>query len=222
MGIMGERLAKAFETTFSPHLGRFFLVSKRTFYFLGGYTVEEDAEKFRLTELGFAWDADEQGSVRVSVPPLRMMAGPVQHFRSAILNLHFRVFARLSERKGFWSVEFDDLKGSLQLLTSSHLTERDKMLLRAIFVGEYGTDSFLVKLRRKTFLVVFVGRRMVMDIYFWECSFLPLQHVRELPEFAFLCHWIAVSGHDAYSGMVGYLVLEVLFMMIPGLSLLVS
>ena len=30
-------------------------------------------------ELGFAWDADEQGWIRVSLPPLRMMAGPIQH-----------------------------------------------------------------------------------------------------------------------------------------------
>ena len=34
-------------------------------------------------ELGFAWDGDEKGWVRVSLPPLRMMTGPVQH--SALL-----------------------------------------------------------------------------------------------------------------------------------------
>ena len=37
-------------------------------------------------ELGFALDGAEQGWVRVSLPPLRMMTGPVQHFRSAILD----------------------------------------------------------------------------------------------------------------------------------------
>ena len=36
-------------------------------------------------ELGFAWDGNENGWVRVSLPPLRMMTGPVQHFRSSIL-----------------------------------------------------------------------------------------------------------------------------------------
>ena len=88
-------------------------------------------------ELGFAWDGNEHGWVRVSLPSLRMIAGPIQHFRSAILEAwHFHVFARLSERKGFWCVEFADLKGSLQLLTSSHLRERDKMLLRAILCWE--------------------------------------------------------------------------------------
>ena len=87
-------------------------------------------------EIGFAWDGDEKGWVRVSLPPLRMMAGPVQHFRTAILDAwHFRVFSKLSEREGFWGVEFADLKGSLQLLNSTHLRDRDKMLLRAILSG---------------------------------------------------------------------------------------
>ena len=56
-------------------------------------------------ELGFAWDGDEKGWVRVSLPPLRMMTGLIQHFRTAILEAwHFHVFPRLSERKGFWVV----------------------------------------------------------------------------------------------------------------------
>ena len=54
-------------------------------------------------ELGFAWDGAEKGWVRVSLPPLRMMAGPVQHFRSAILDAwRFQVFARLSEKERFF------------------------------------------------------------------------------------------------------------------------
>ena len=51
---------------------------------------------------------------------------------------------------------------------------------------EFGTDSFLVKPGRKMFHVVFVGRGMVMVICFGNVLFSPLQHVRELPEFAFL------------------------------------
>ena len=87
--------------------------------------------------MGFTWDSGEQGWVRVSLPPLRMMAGPIQHFRSAILDAwHFDVFSKLSERKGFRGVEFADLKGSLKLLNSTHLRDRDKMLLRAILMWE--------------------------------------------------------------------------------------
>ena len=45
-------------------------------------------------ELGFAWDGAEKGWVRVSLLFLRMMTGPGQHFRSAILDAwRFRVFA---------------------------------------------------------------------------------------------------------------------------------
>ena len=72
-----------------------------------------------------------------------MITGPVQHFRSAILDAwRFQVFAKLSERQGFLGGEFSDFHGSLQLLTSSHLRERDKMLLRAILCegGEGGLE----------------------------------------------------------------------------------
>ena len=96
------------------------------------------------SEIGFVWDADEQG--RVSLPPLRMMTGPVQHFRTAILEAwHFHVFSRLSERKGFRCVEFADLQGSLQLLNSTHLRDRDKMLLRVILCGRVWNGFLLGK-----------------------------------------------------------------------------
>ena len=132
---------------------------------------------------------DEKGWFRVSLPPLRMMAGLIQHFRTAMSGcLAFSCLLPdfLSVRV-FWSVfNLLIIKGSLQLLNSTHLRDRDKMLLRAIFVlEEFGTESFLVRPGRKMFLVVFVGRRMVMDIYFGNVPFLPLQHVRDLPEFAF-------------------------------------
>ena len=53
-------------------------------------------------ELGFAWDGDE-GSGSGLPPSLRMMAGPIQHFRSAILDAwRSHVFSMLSERKGFF------------------------------------------------------------------------------------------------------------------------
>ena len=127
-----------------------------------------------LLNWGFAWDRAEKGWVRVSLPPLRMMTGPVQHFRSAILDAwRFSVFAKLSETKGFLGGEYADFQGSLQLLTSSQLRERDKMLLRAILCGVFGTDPSWQGQE---------GRRHL----FWECSFLPPQHVRDLPEFATL------------------------------------
>ena len=64
-------------------------------------------------ELGFAWDGEEKGWVRVALPPLRMMTGPVQHFYSSILGAwRSSVFAKLSGRKGFRGVEIADFQGS--------------------------------------------------------------------------------------------------------------
>ena len=69
-------------------------------------------------------------------PLLRMIAGPIQHFFSSILDAwRCSVFVKLSEREGFWAFQFAYFQGSLQLLTSSHLRERDKMLIRAILCG---------------------------------------------------------------------------------------
>ena len=149
-------------------------------------------------EIGFAWDGDEHGWARVSLPPLRMMAGPIQHFRSAILDAwRFHVFSLLSERKGFRGVQFADLKGSLQLLNSTHLRDRDKMLLRAILCGEFGTGSFLARPRRKTFLVVFVGKKMVMDIYFGSVLFPRFSMYVTCLSLHSSCPSIVVSGQDA-------------------------
>ena len=47
-------------------------------------------------EVGFAWDGDKKGWVRVSLPPLGMMTGPIQHFFSSILDAwRCGVFAKL-------------------------------------------------------------------------------------------------------------------------------
>ena len=51
--------------------------------------------------------------------------------------------------KGFWSVEFADLKGSLQLLNSTHLRERYKMLLRAILCGGVWNGFLLGKAKKE-------------------------------------------------------------------------
>ena len=84
-------------------------------------------------------------------------------------------------------------------------------------MGEYGTDSFLVKPGRKMFHVVFVGRGMEMDIYFGSVPFTPFNMCATSLNFHFLCLWIVVRGLGAYSGMVGCLVLMVWLVMIHGL-----
>ena len=77
-------------------------------------------------ELGFAWDGCERGWVRPSLRPLRMTTGPIQHFFSSIVDAwRFRVFPQLPQREGFRGLQFPNYNCSLQLLTSSHMTERE-------------------------------------------------------------------------------------------------
>ena len=123
-------------------------------------------------ELGFAWDGGVRGWVRLSLPPLGMMTGPIQHFFSSILDAwRLRVFAQLAERKGFRCVQFADLKGSLQLLTSSHLREREKCCSEPFCAVVFCTDSFLVRPTRMMFPASFVAKKR------WRWSFVLGMHL---------------------------------------------
>ena len=87
-----------------------------------------------------------------------------------------------------FGAEYAEFEGSLQLLTSSHLRERDKMLLRPILWGRervFGTDSFLAWPRRKMFPVFLWKKGRKRALILGVCCS-HLQHVRELPEFASL------------------------------------
>ena len=78
--------------------------------------------------------------------------------------------------------DFPGVKGSLQLLTSSHLRDRDKMLLRAILCGVW-SGFLLGQAKKEDVPCRFGGKRGGDGHLFWECSFPPILHVRELPEF---------------------------------------
>ena len=144
-------------------------------------------------ELGFAWDGGKKLGFGSPSFPLRYDDCPVQHFRSAILDAwRFQVFARLSERQGFLGGEFADVHGSLQVLTSSHLRERDKMLLRAILCGGVWNGFLLGKAKKENVPCRFCGKRDGDGHLFRECTFSPPPYsmFRDLPEFACL----TVSG----------------------------
>ena len=67
---------------------------------------------------------------------LSHIAGPIQHFRSAILDAcRGKGAADLCDREGFRGGPLLDVHGSLQLLNSSHVRDRDKGLHRSIMVG---------------------------------------------------------------------------------------
>ena len=83
----------------------------------------------------------------------------------------------------FRSGPLSDFHGSLQLLNSSHVRERDKALLRSIMVGGVWNGFLLERLGGILLLVGSVGLLMVMVICFGECTFPPLVEIRENPEF---------------------------------------
>ena len=131
-------------------------------------------------ELGFAWDGDEKGWVRVSLRPLRMMTGPVQHFRSAILDAwRFHAFAKLSERQGFFGIFM-----VLYNYTSSHLRERDKMWEGGVWNG------FLHGKAKKEDVPCRCCGKSDGGHFFWECPFHSLQHFRVFLNSLILCLWI--------------------------------
>ena len=129
-------------------------------------------------EIGFQWDPLAPAWSRPGLPLLSNLAGPLQHFKAAILDAwRDKVAADLCGRKGFRGGPLLDVHGSLQLLNSSHVRERDKALLRSIMLGgggEVGTVFFLVKFVVRLSPVSFVVRLMGMVICSGNVPFLLL------------------------------------------------
>ena len=87
-----------------------------------------------------------------------------------------------------------DVHGSLQLLNSSHVRERDKGLLRSVMVGGVWNGFLLGRVRGQVVLCQFCGAPDGDGHLFWECKFPPLVEIRESPEFHDLmsmdkAHW---------------------------------
>ena len=135
-------------------------------------------------EIGFRWNPDALAWVRPGLPLLSNLAGPVQHFKPAIIDAwRNKVSADLCSRQGFRGGPLLDVHGSLQLRNSSHVRERDKALLRAIMVGG-GWNGFLFgRVRGRDVPCRFCGAPDNDGHLFWDCTFLPLVEIRENPEF---------------------------------------
>ena len=87
-------------------------------------------------EIMFQWDSHRLGCERRCLPVLSNLAGPIQHFWSAVLEAwKSKVAADLCVRKGFRGARGWMVHGTLQLLNSDHVRERDKALLRGVHVG---------------------------------------------------------------------------------------
>ena len=99
-------------------------------------------------EIGFRWDSHSLAWYRPGLPLLSSLAGPVQHFRAAILDAwQNKAAADLCGREGFRGGPLLDIRGSLQLLNSSHVRDRDKGLLRCILVGGAWNGFLLSKVK---------------------------------------------------------------------------
>ena len=150
------------------------------------------------------------------------MAGPLQHFKAAILDAwRNRVAADLCGRKGFRGGPLLDVHGSLQLLVSSHVRERDKALLRAIVVGGVWNGFLLGHIRGQPVPCRFCGLTM-MVICSGNVPFLLSLRSVNILSFMILWRWIRLLGLGAFFGMVGCLCSQVLVVLLPGLLMLLK
>ena len=91
--------------------------------------------------------------------------------------------ADLCRRQGFRGGPLLDFRGSMQLLDSSHVRDRDKALLRAILSGGVWNGFLLGNMRRENVPCRFCGGPDGDGHLFWDCSYTPLVTVRDSPEF---------------------------------------
>ena len=133
---------------------------------------------------GFHWDSLELAWCRPGLPLLSNLSGPFQHFRAAILGAwRDAVSAELCARKGFRGGPLFDIDGTLQLLNSDHVRERDKALLRSILVGSVWNGFLLGKVRGQDVPCRFCAGCDSDGHLCWDCTFPPLVEIREHPEF---------------------------------------
>ena len=110
-------------------------------------------------EIGFRWDPGELAWDWPGLLLLSNLSGPMQHFRAAILGAwRNRVSADPCARNGFRGGPWLDIDGTLQLLNSDHVRERDKALLRGILVGAVWNWFLLGKVQGQDVPCRFCGR----------------------------------------------------------------
>ena len=94
-----------------------------------------------------------------------------------------KVAADSCKRKGFRGVPCFDIYGSHQLLASSHLRERDKMLLRAILSGGVWNGFLLSKVTKEDIRCRFCNAPDNDGHLLGDCTFLPCAELRNNLEF---------------------------------------
>ena len=146
------------------------------------------------------------------LPLMSNLSGPFQHFRAAILGAwRDAVSADLFVRKGFRGGPLFDIDGTLQLLNSDHVRERDKALLRSILVGGVWNGFLLGKIQGQGVPCRFCGGRDSDGHLFWDCTFVNIL------SFMIFLRWIRLLGLGAFFGMVGYPFSQALMVVLLGL-----
>ena len=119
------------------------------------------------SEIGLQLDPLALGWSRPGLPLLINLAGPVQHFRAAILDAwRAEVASDLCDREGFRGGPLLDVFGFLQLLNSAHVRERDKAFLRSVMVDGVWNGFLLGRVRGQPGPCRFFVLWMVM-VTFW-------------------------------------------------------
>ena len=146
-------------------------------------------------EIGFSWDPLALAWSQPGLLLLSYLAGPIQQFKAAVLDAwRNKVAADLCGRERFREWLLLDIHGSLQLLNSAHVRERDKALLRGVMVGSVWNGLLLGRVRGQAVPCLFCGAPDGDGHLFWDCPFPPLVEIRENPEFHDLvredkAHW---------------------------------
>ena len=124
--------------------------------------------------IGFVWSPGLVDWVPEGLPVLRNLAGPIQHFRSAVLEgWSGKLSADFCARKGFRGGPWLDIDSTLQLLNSDHVRERETRL-RIILVGGVWNGFLLQKVKGQRVPCRFCGVRTVMVTFFGKCPLPPL------------------------------------------------
>ena len=94
-----------------------------------------------------------------------------------------KVSANLCARSGFRSGPLLDIRGSDQLLISSHVPERHDALLRGVMVGSVWNGFLVAKMRGEVVPYQFCGGTDGDGHLLWDFPYPPLIEIRENPEF---------------------------------------
>ena len=131
-------------------------------------------------EIGFSWCSHVPGWDR----PCSVWLLALFSISGCILDAwRHKVSMGLCSRKGFRGGPFLDVSGTLQLLNSDHVRERDKALLRGVLVGGVWNGFLLGKVKNCHVPCRFCGGDDSDGHSFWDCTFPPLVEIRENPEF---------------------------------------